>query len=189
MNLKHLDLTNLRAVETYVDILGSNIRKTFKQSAHKMADEFKDYIVGVIDSQSYKWKELNPGYKKWKANNGLDTRILLATHFYRDHIRKRVYKNKITIGVDNIKHPNSNLMLPDLAHILEYGTIYANHKSNVANPLHVGRYWIPPRPLWRPAVSVLVRRWNEKHKRNLITNLKKAMSSKSKIKLGVERKK
>jgi hypothetical protein len=96
----------------------------------------------VIDEQRYDWKELTAGYLAYKKAHGLSTKILVATKFYYDHISWWMDDKGVHVGVPNIIHPTAKISLGFLARIHEFG--YGH---------------VPPRPLWRPLIAVMLKKF------------------------------
>jgi len=158
-------ISNVQDIKTAILKFNGSVFRAYENSYVKAIDEFYEYIIRVLDQQKYKWKPLNEEYKKWKNEEGLDTRILIATKFYRDNIVKEVGEGYAFVGVKaGVKHVDQDgkegIELTYLAKIHEWGTIKSGH-------------WVPPRPLWRPAISVFIRRWNKEHKNEMLVNMKK----------------
>ena len=118
-------------------LLANEHNREFAKTAQK---ELKE----VIRRQKYKWEPLTDKYLEAKKKKGLDTRILMAT---KDYVNKGIVVEEregfIFVGPKIGVHKPSGLTYERLAKIHEYGT-------------KDGR--IPARPLWRPVLSVLLRR-------------------------------
>lgn len=136
-------------------VLDQNVQihayKYIQQIAEEMISEAKD----IIKFQKYEWKPLSLNYLEYKINKGLDTRILLATHFYYDHITWGITDKKIWWGVEDVVHDPSGLELRVLARIHEYGTST-----------------IPARPLWRPLLEKYLNKKKQFAHRYLIEIIK-----------------
>lgn len=104
--------------------------------AAKVVKEVKTALL----EQRYAWVPLTEDYLKAKIKAGLDTRTLLATLFYFHHISWWRDSNGVHMGVPNVQHPTAKIPLGMLARVHEYGTAR-----------------IPARPLWRPALSKILR--------------------------------
>jgi hypothetical protein len=111
--------------------------KYMQEIAKQMTEEARE----ILDSQRYNWEPLSQPYFESKLREGLDTRILIATGFYRDHIAWGMIGDKIWWGVEDVVHEPSGLPLRKLARIHEFGTAI-----------------IPARPLWRPLLSKYLRK-------------------------------
>ncbi len=168
-NKNHFVVKSKNDIKGYVKILNSTLLIAYKQSYIKAINDFYKYLTNVLDRQKYKWKPLSSEYKSWKEKHGLDTRMLIATGFYRDHIIVKIGERTAFVGLPNIIHKPSGLPLPTLAFIHEYGTKRRTEK---------GERWIPARPLWRPAISVFIRKWNKEHKKNVLVNVRKTLKKK-----------
>lgn len=145
------------------DLFAESLYTLHRQSLEKAVKELYDYIIEVLDTQRYKWKPLKPKYKESKLKKGLSGKILIATGEYYNAIEYKITPTEIYVGLPNAVHQESGLPYNILARIHEFGSVTRN---------------IPPRPLWRPALSWWVRKWNSEHKRNLIKNVKKDMEHK-----------
>jgi len=113
-----------------------------------IAEEMTEEAKQIILTQRYNWVPLKPEYKEAKKRAGLDTRILLATHFYFDHIAWGIEGGKVWWGVEDVIHEPSGLELRFLARIHEFG--YGN---------------VPARPLWRPLLAKYIRQRKQFAKR------------------------
>jgi len=133
-----------------------NFVSVFKHSAmtatarqmHSVADEFRDTLQEVIRSQLMAWKPLSPGYQKAKKKSGLDERILIATGEYVSKIcvMREETKNGVLYSVgfpSGALHEGSGLPLHVLARVHEFGSSKAH---------------VPPRPHWRPTISMFMSR-------------------------------
>jgi len=108
----------------------------------EMATRLRDRVVQNIFEQTLPLTPLNDKYKLYKAKNGLDTRILIATGQYVDAIEvwkwkrgdiltvqvgvrpNRIHKKLVTGGhkKDAKKGKTKRLRMVDLARMLEVGT-------------------------------------------------------------------
>lgn len=115
-----------------------NATKTSREAAEEVLKEFHD----ILDNQKYKWEPLSPAYEEFKAQTGLDPRIMIATSFYKDHIEIWEEGGHIYLGAKpGVIHKPSGMPLVKIMRIHEYGT-----KT------------VPARPLWRPLLSKFVRK-------------------------------
>lgn len=148
----------LNVLETELEIKAYKYMQEIAQSITAEAKE-------VLENQSFKWKPLNPDYLEWKRQEGLDTRKLIATGFYQDHIDWNVEPGgRIWFGVENIIHDPSGLPLPLLARIHEFGS---------------GD--IPARPLWRPLLAKYLKLYPQFAKRYKMEVAKAANAAKKKL--------
>jgi len=124
----------------FANVLQTNVEiqafKYVQEIAEAMTNEAKE----ILETQRYSWQPLSQGYWEWKDRNNLDTRILIATGFYQEHISGGVEGGKVWWGVEDIVHEPSGLDLKFLARIHEFG--YGH---------------VPARPLWRPLLSKYIR--------------------------------
>ena len=103
----------------------------------RMAEYIVDYLRKGILRQRWKhrWKPLSERYRRYKLRKGLDTRILLAYHYYVNSITAYRSGNDWVVGIKPFqKHPKTLMSMEKLARFLEFGTSR-----------------MPPRPHWRPA--------------------------------------
>ena len=110
--------------------------------ARLVAEHIREQIKETMDAQSLPWAPLSDAYLAYKKAQGLDTRTLLATKFYYDHIEAwSEGKDRHFVGVrDGVVHEPSGQSLAKIGLTHEYGT------KNV-----------PARPLWRPVISRFLR--------------------------------
>lgn len=123
----------LTQVQNNYKIIGNQIVDT-------NAELFYDALIETINEQDF--TPLSPDYVKRKALLGLDTRILIATGEYLANIKVRRVNNTGKtarhVGVDSsTKHSESNLLMSDLALILEYGT----SDGRIPPRSHYGKAW------------------------------------------------
>jgi hypothetical protein len=116
-------------------VKATNLMRSF---ASAMAKEAR----AVIDQQRYDWVPLTEAYLAYKRAHGLSLKILIASKFYYDHISWWMDDKGVHVGVPNVIHPTAKIALGFLARIHEYG--YGH---------------VPPRPLWRPLISVMLRKF------------------------------
>ncbi len=103
----------------------------------------------VILYQEFNWFPLDPDYEQSKYENGLDTRIYIATRDYVDHGIGWYERNGcVYAGALEGTHIPSGLTYRQLARIHEFGT-----------------WTIPARPLWRPLLSMMMREGADFRKR------------------------
>lgn len=133
-------------------------RKYVYEIAQVLADEVKRRLNG----QLYSHVPLSPNYARWKAERGLDPRILIRTRRYLNHI-----------GVQEVKFPRG------------YGYrvgVPENVMEEDGTPLTVimrtheyGTERIPARPHWRPVFMEAASKISELRRqgsRNLVKELK-----------------
>ena len=112
-------------------------RRIEKGYERRMAEYIADYLRKGILRQKWKnrWAPLNEKYRRYKLRKGLDTRILLAYHYYINSITAYRSGNDWVVGTKPFqKHPKTGLPMEKLARFLEFGTRK-----------------MPARPHWRPA--------------------------------------
>ena len=103
----------------------------------KMAEYIAEYLRKGIFRQKWKsrWKPLSEKYHGYKLRKGLDTRILLAYHYYVNSITAYRSGSDWVVGIKPFqKHPKTGIAMEKLAKFLEFGTRK-----------------MPARPHWRPA--------------------------------------
>lgn len=129
---------------SFFNVLRTEVEIKAYKYVEDLAKIISDEAIEILETQRYDWKPLNPNYKNWKSGRGLDTRILISTGFYQDHIGWGYNDNgTIWVGVEDIIHKPSGLPLRTLARIHEFGTSVIN-----------------ARPLWRPLLSKWLRKDN-----------------------------
>lgn len=83
----------------------------------------KGLVHGIIKQANWlQLRKLSERYEKYKEEKGLDPRVLIASAFYINSLRKRSYGHNLIIEAKPEKHPNCELTYPQLAQILEFGT-------------------------------------------------------------------
>ncbi len=145
-----------------VDILANKVTR-------KAADRTVEVAKEILENQSFKWQALDPDYLKWKQEQGLDERILIAT---RDYIDKGIgqweSKRRIFVGPLPGIHQPSGLSYIILARIHEFGT-----------------WSIPARPLWRPLLAKMLKEvsgFREEYNKGLRRAFKNQVKRKKTIK-------
>lgn len=123
--------------ETEVKVFLKSIRVNLKETETLLPEEFAKHaerkIKSTIYKQNFKIPALTPKYLRWKKEHGLSTRILIATGEYvRSITTKRIGKTWLVV-VPPISHVDSDLMMNEIAEILEFGSPRKN---------------IPARPVW-----------------------------------------
>jgi hypothetical protein len=134
---KRFGVTNTKVL---VDALSSIDIDVVVDSMVAMADHLVAKVKSKIESQPFWWEPLNPKYKKWKENQDLDERMLIATGEYLAAIGiQRVRYNKtsaqVSVGVPNTLHPKWEINFNTLGRYMESGTTKG----------------VPARPHWGPA--------------------------------------
>jgi hypothetical protein len=144
----------LNVFETEVEV---QAYKYMQEIAYGLTSEARD----ILDTQAYQWVPLTEKYREQKERQGLDTRTLIATGFYRDHIDwGTTGEDKIWFGVEDIDHEPSGLPLRILARIHEFGTAT-----------------IPARQLWRPLLSKYIKqspRFAKRYRKEIERQVKRA---------------
>lgn len=122
------------------EYISSKIQDAVAKVARDVVVNFAESIVNevkeTIDLQKLDWIPLSTKYLRYKERHNLDTRILIATSFYRDNITWYVKGGTVYFGVKDIVHEPSGMPLPILARIHEFGTST-----------------VPARPLWHPVLN------------------------------------
>lgn len=110
-----------------------------KEIAKAVTEKAKE----VIEEQLFDWTPLTKKYLERKITEGYDPRIYIRSREFLMSISWGVTHGRVWSGVPARKiHEDSGLPMHVLARIHEYGAP------------SVG---IPPRPLWRPIISMFVR--------------------------------
>lgn len=134
--------------KNFFSAFGKDLLLKADDETRKFAKDLAKEAKSIIRDQRYDWKSLSDAYLKQKERKGLDTRIYIATKTYVNkgigYFEKGGYS---FVGPKPGTHKPSGLPYAVLARILEFGT-----------------WSIPARPLWRPLLSVALRR--SKHFRN-----------------------
>lgn len=112
--------------------------------AELIAKQVRKEIRRDILRQRKKWKPLVSAYKKYKKQQGYDTRIYIMTKEFLNSIVVIKGKTGYYVGMKPGNHSKANIDYGLLAAILEFGSESRN---------------IPARPLWRAAI----RRKRKKH--------------------------
>lgn len=148
----------------FLNVLNTEIElKAFKY-IQQIAEEMTQEAIEILEEQRYRWVKLSQKYLDWKVRKNLDTRVLIATGFYQDHISWGIKDDTVWFGVEDVTHEPSGLPLRVLARIHEFGT-----KT------------IPARPLWRPLLSKYIRLYPQLGKRYRKEVQKAALKKKKKI--------
>lgn len=141
----------LTQMEHNYDIIGNEI-------VESNAEIFYEELMQVIEAQEF--PPLSPAYKEQKRLLGLDTRILIATTEYMANIQIRLVKGiqgktARHVGVDSsTKHTDTNLLMSDLALIMEYGT----SDGRIPPRPHYGKAWENALPKVRNNTLAIARR-------------------------------
>lgn len=112
-----------------------------------MAQGLAQRIRKNIIDQIYDWPGLSPSYLRWKQEQGLDTRMLIAYGYYINAIEAWETPRGVKVGIRNWRmHPAPEgeavrVNMRDLGRWLEYGTYNKD-----------GSIRMPPRPHFRPAI-------------------------------------
>lgn len=127
---------------SFVSLFAKESKITAGKIGITIAEEIAAEAKEIIKSQRYIWVPLSPDYLEAKREAGLDTRILIATGFYIEHIESWVdLDGNAHVGVKpGVIHEPSGLPLTMLARIHEFGTAT-----------------VPPRQLWRPLLAKYVK--------------------------------
>ena len=156
-------ISNKKSLIKFLEMFYDNSYEVYRKTLDTAVEDLYQYILSVLDKQSYKWQPLNPDYKARKEKKGLSGKMLIATGDYYHAIEYKITDTSITVGVPNAIHEPSGLNYGVLARIHEFGVISRN---------------IPARPLFRPAISWWIREWNSKYKNNFIAESKKTLMKK-----------
>lgn len=106
----------LKATPRFSKLVGPRI-------ARKVAARFLQGLIDFWYTQKFGLAPLNPGYAAHKAAQGLDSRILIATHELVSKMQiYDVDKNNYVAGVDNTVHSIYGLPLSTIMKTLEFGS-------------------------------------------------------------------
>lgn len=128
-------------INAFVGGMRVNLKTAEKELPHEFALHAERKVKSTIYKQNFTVPPLTPTYMKWKTEHGLDDRILVATGEYVRAIKVKSLKGVWFVVVPREEHSNSNLMMDDIAGILEFGSPARN---------------IPARPVWAESVAMLV---------------------------------
>ena len=120
-----------------VKLLMKRARRIGAEFERRIAFYIAEYLKKGIYRQKWKgkWKPLSPNYLSYKKKKGLDTRTLLAYHYYVRSITAYRSGNDWVVGTKPFqRHPKTLIPMEKLARYLEFGTRK-----------------MPARPHWRPA--------------------------------------
>lgn len=138
-------LTSRTLPKNFIPAFGKELRLKATKETREFAQELAAEAKDVILEQRYNWEPLTDEYLARKEKQGLDRRIYIATRAFIDkgigYYEKRGYS---FVGPLPGIHEPSGLTFARLARILEFGT-----------------WSIPARPIWRPLLSVALRRSKE----------------------------
>lgn len=118
------------------------VPRVMEEFGQEKADEFINGLRDKIERQVLNHVPLNPGYAAMKREQGLDPRILIATHQYLDSFvaerndEAAAGTIEFRCGVARGIHQPSGLTYAQLARKHEFGD---------------GQ--VPPRPHWRPQAA------------------------------------
>lgn len=127
-----------RVDKRYAAYIDEEVLKMLFEAGKDLARSIRQ----AIRKQIYIWWPLSPAYAKWKEDNELDDRILIATGEYVKNIR--AYRTPLGVHVglpENKTHASNGVPLRLLGMWLEFGT----HNKD-------GSWKMRPRPHWRPEV-------------------------------------
>lgn len=121
-----------------------NISVALGEAKKKISEDFARHSERKIKSTIYKQKfdvpPLTPQYLKWKTSHGLSNRILIATGQYVRSIKVKKMGSSWFLIVPPEKHADSDLLMSEIARILEFGSPARN---------------IPARPIWAQTARAL----------------------------------
>lgn len=143
MSSIEVELTGSWAETMRALMLLPNFIKTLQETVAKgIADEYYEALRGHFQSQDLPLAPLSAWYAEWKAQRGLDTRILIATGQMLDTIKEYpVIGGKTFVGIkEGTAHRDSGIDVALIALVHEYG-----------DPEHN----LPARPVYRLTVEEL----------------------------------
>lgn len=133
-----------KAVDIFLSDLKVEMQKARKQSLMRFGLRAEKIALEHISRQDLSWDPLSEQYKKFKADNGLSTDILVATSSYFQAITSWVDRTTAYAGVKRGAKNKDGEDVANIARILEYG----EHK----------------RPLWQPTYKEALELWAEHDK-------------------------
>lgn len=120
IKLGHDAIRTMATVARMVANADVAVQKCVRRVADALAKEVKE----GIERQSFPLAPDSPRWARYKAEHGLDNRVLIATHEYIDSI-----------------------------HVVEAGKSVSIEANGLANWLEYGTSKMPPRPHWQPAMQ------------------------------------
>lgn len=150
------------AMTGFLSVLETEVVDQANKTLEKLAKLYVAEVIRVIESQAYNWKPLSDRYAAHKKRNDLDPRTYIATGFFLEHVVVwKDSKGRLHAGLrPNVIHPDAKMPLVKLARIHEFG---------------IGNN--PARPLWRTALSVVLRA-NKRFAQQYQRHVKKAVRAK-----------
>lgn len=136
-----------------------------KHQGEFQARELAERVQSIIQYQIGEWEPLSPSYAKWKEDQGLDDRILMATTNYVNLIEVQWTRNRLgrftklsTAKPQDVPDLSFRVGLPMTkvtdaeGNVSESGLRY----TDLARILEFGTEIIPPRPHFGPAYGAFV---------------------------------
>ena len=145
-----------RVTRQFAAVANAVMDREVREFADDEAELFKDKIERQVFI-SFRRHPLTEGYIRRKRYAGADTRVLLATHWYKDHIsvcdwrptRAARRRRGLRIGFHHavrardLRGRITDITLDRLARVHEHGSDDQR---------------VPPRPHWRPHLDAMTRR-------------------------------
>jgi hypothetical protein len=132
------------------------VRDAYAEQAQALISQ----VQMTIQGQPGTWPELNPSYKKWKENNGLNEDMLRATDEYLNSLT--VLPTRDSLGRFTSVRTTKGTQKLDLS--FQIGPSYGNHAgvdedsdgislTDLGKILEYGTSNIPPRPHFGPVLA------------------------------------
>ena len=157
-----------------IKIIGNELKgrgvDTVQDILYEEGDLFAKKLQLNILQQVLGHQALSPAYKRWKAKNQLDPRILIATGAYVSAIKPtKKADGSVEINVPDETHPEAKISYRLLGAVHEYGQLRWQETGK----------GIPARPHWRPTIQW----WLKKRKQVTIDAIEKALHGQVWVKL------
>lgn len=153
----------------FFNAIHTSVLPVLKQETMAIAEKIRKDVIRRIRRQiGLQGAPLSKKYIRRKIAYGLDFRTLIATEQYIRSIIVEETEYGARVGVKNIDHegePLSKSRVPmhQLAEWLEYGT--TRPKIGRGGPAVGERWYMPPRPHWRPAQAKFARELGQTRKK------------------------
>lgn len=138
----------------FLGVFKNSVEMSATETIKEIARDIVKTVKEAIINQTYNWKPLSEKYAAYKERELLDPRIYIATGEFLDSIKWGVTHNKVWVGLPDKIHQGSGLPLRVLGRIHEFGA----KRTVIDKDGGIRRVkFIPPRPVWRPALSSVLK--------------------------------
>jgi hypothetical protein len=136
-----------------------------KHQGEFLARELAERVQSIIQYQIGDWEPLSPPYAKWKENQGLDDRMLVATNNYMNLIEVQWTRDRLgrftklsRVSIQDVPDLSFRVGLPPLKVVDAEGNTSESgfRYTDLARVLEFGTEKIPPRPHFGPAYAAFV---------------------------------